>query len=170
MEFIKSNGAFESGELIIADDLHLVPNSLADKEEFLLSLYRSTRDDLAAMLAESGVLDSLISMQFRAREQQFRDSFPASKDFVILFEERPVGRVFVDQTDATIYLIDLAIFPESRSLGIGGRVIEYFAARAGRLGLQVLKHSRAKRLYDRLGFSVIAESDLYYEMEMRREE
>jgi ribosomal protein S18 acetylase RimI-like enzyme len=90
-------------------------------------------------------------------------AFPMHVDLNAEPEPDPVLRPYaVLEEDASYYICGVALFPEYRGQGMGSRFMEIAEADAGRKGL--LKTSLlvfeencgAKRLYDRLGYRVVA--------------
>ena len=140
----------------------------ADDEPFLRELYASTRADELSILdcAEQQKL-AFVEMQFNAQNQQYRTSYPDAKPSLILTDERPIGRMIVDEGDELIQ-VDIALLPEYRGQGIGSRLISALLARASAAGksvsLHVLRYNRAVQLYTRLGFSMIGQDEMYFRM------
>ena len=141
----------------------------ADDRAFLQELYASTRDDLAVL--DGDQCDTVIGLQFAARERHFADAHPDADAHIILFDARPVGRLLVDRAGASVELVDIAILPPHRNSGIGRSLVGALADDAARTGkclrLRVLRDSPAVRLYERLGFSRAAGDNVY--LEMRRD-
>lgn len=67
----------------------------------------------------------------------------------------------------------MALLPEFQGRGIGTKLIQAVMGEAAGLGLplrlQVLKANRARRLYERLGFHVYAETATHLQMSRARE-
>ncbi len=77
--------------------------------------------------------------------------------------------MYVDRRPGDIRIVDIALLPEFRGEGVGGRLLAQLmdeAAASGRkLSIHVEIHNRAAELYDRLGFAVVAEHGIYRRME-----
>ncbi|MGB3712970.1 MAG: GNAT family N-acetyltransferase [Candidatus Promineifilaceae bacterium] len=74
-----------------------------------------------------------------------------------------------------LFLAGIYLSPEWQNQGLGaviiGDVLASAKARGQRVSLQVLKVNPARRLYERLGFSIFAETDTHFKMrhfKMRR--
>ena len=133
-------------------DLFLREATLED-EPFLLEVYASTRlEELAGVGWDDNQKQAFIRMQFLARER----CYPRADNRIILLNGRPVGRMLVDKTEASILLRDIALLTEYRNAGIGSRLIQDLMKEATAAGkpveLHVVATSPAVRLYERLGF------------------
>lgn len=140
----------------------LRPESEGD-EAFLFKLYASTREDLSFLKGAQRF--ALLMMQFAAHERHYKASFPKADRKIILKEEKPIGRITSMKTESEIHLIDIALLPEHRGAGIGSTLIQGILSEASEKGLpvrlSVLKGCRAQRLYQRMSFLVVEESELY---------
>ena len=88
---------------------------------------------------------------------------------IILDDGEPCGFCRIDEHDRTLQLVEFAIDVAKQNRGIGSRVLSRFLemARAkGKLAqLNVMKtNTRAKSLYERLGFAVYAENDIQFKL------
>jgi len=139
-----------------------------DDEGFLLKLFGSTRIDEFKFLADANQIDALIGMQFNLQRRQYEAGYPDAEHNIILSDGQPVGRIFVDESEREIALVDVALIPEFRNKGIGRYLLDLLLARAAAVKkpvrLHVSKLNPARRLYERLGFSVVSEDGMYFEM------
>src|ERR1043165_2453278 len=131
-------------------------------EAFLLELYTSTRaEELAGLAWDENQKQMFLKMQFVVRER----SFGRGDHRIVLLNERPVGRLWVDRTEAAILLRDIAFLPEYRNAGIGTRLLDALKHEAAAIGkpitLHVLTSSPAVRWYERLGFVRSGEESAY---------
>ncbi len=141
-----------------------------DDGRFLEELYASTRrEEVAGWGWSEAQQDVFLHMQHAAQRQGYRARFPRADDRIIEVEGRPAGRLLVDRAEHELRLVDVALLPEFRGRGIGGRLLQSLLGEAQRadkpVRLQVLAQSRARRLYLRLGFRPVAEQTPYVEME-----
>lgn len=138
-----------------------------DDVPFFEKLYIATRrDEFASLGWDENQLEMLLKMQFNAQTQGYRMQFPDLENFVIEADGKAVGRLI---TNREVRLIDIAVLPESRNLGIGSFVLNHLIEQAEdekkAVILQVLKTNVAAfRLYQRFGFQTIGEDDLYLTM------
>lgn len=141
----------------------------SDDEAFLLKLFGSTRiDEFKFLGGGAGQIDALIKMQFNLQRQQYEAGYPDAEHNIILHDGQPIGRIFVDESEREIALVDIALMPEFRNQGIGRYLLDQLLARANAVNkpvhLHVTKLNPARRLYERLGFSIVSEDGMYFEM------
>ena len=153
------------------DAITLRPERPED-EPFLFTVYAGTRqEELDATGWPPVVREAFLNMQFKAQRQGYRSSFPQADFQIILANGNAVGRMVVNRATGEIVLVDIALMPEHRGHGIGTALLQQLVCEAeasGRpLRLSVIKGQRAGRLYQRMGFKKIGESDLRDELEWR---
>lgn len=159
--------------IVPANQSDIIIRDAADEDApFFENLYFQTRrDEFAALGWDENQLRMFLKMQFNLQTQGYLMQFPNARISVIESGETAVGRLLTDDTDAEeIRLIDIAVLPESRSRGVGSFVMSALETQARQanksIGLQVLKtNAPAIRLYERFGFNVVGENDLYLEMQ-----
>jgi ribosomal protein S18 acetylase RimI-like enzyme len=140
-------------------------------ESFLFELYASTRqEELDAWGWPPEMRRGFLAMQFKA-SQGLRSAFPDAEFQIIVVDGSNAGRLVVHRTREALHLLDIALLPQFRNAGIGSAVMQRIfgeaAATKKPLRLHVLKGNRAERLYHRLGFVKIGETELHLEMEWR---
>lgn len=138
-------------------------------EPFLINLFATTRsDELAALAWNPAQAEMFIAMQYRAQLQNYQATYPEAENKIILLNDQPVGRILVDRGAAEFLLVDISLLPEHRNAGTGGGLIRDLlleaAAASKPVKLYVVNYNPARRLYDRLGFSPIADDGMYVEM------
>jgi ribosomal protein S18 acetylase RimI-like enzyme len=111
-------------------------------------------------------------MQLAARDRSYRMYYQGLEDSVILFDNRPAGRLLVVRGEEEFRLADIALLPEYRGAGLGTALVKELMEEAERRGLplrlQVEKsNAGALRLYERLGFAAAGENDTHFQMEHR---
>ena len=89
--------------------------------------------------------------------------------YLIELADVPVGRLRVVRTDGLLEIAGLQIHPAHQNKGIGTTVISTLVAEAGdrcvAAELEVEKDNPdARRLYQRLGFTDVSETDVVYRM------
>src|SRR5215213_7051656 len=137
----------------------------------LLDVYASTRaDELAQIPWDEAQREAFLRMQLAARDRSYRMYYQGLEDSVILFEDRPAGRLLVVRGESEFRLADIALLPEYRRAGLGTALVKELMEEAGRRGLplrlQVEKwNAGARRLYERLGFATTGENDTHFQME-----
>lgn len=141
-----------------------------DDREFLYRVYASTREEEMAVAPWSlDEKEKFLRMQFDLQDRHYRDANPNAEFSIVLQDEIPVGRLYVDRRADEIHIIDIALLPECRGSGIGSEILRDVmdeaeeAAKPVRIYVQ--KGGRAIELYRRLGFDKIGDSSMYDLME-----
>jgi len=110
-------------------------------------------------------------MQYEAQRSSYLMQMPGAEYWVIRRDEMAAGRLILHRTPEKIYVVDIALIPEFRGLGIGSDLMEaiiHEASLAGKsVGLHVERFNPALRWYERLGFTVIGSGPIYLEMVWR---
>ncbi len=138
--------------------------------EFLFELYCGKRSEEFAVLGLTNQqLSSLMSMQFDAQAQSYRVEFPEAEEFLVMLDSEKIGRLIIARNDLEIRLVDITILSKYRSLGIGGKLIEELLHEGNSRKIPVClmvatDNPRAFRLYERLGFVVVSQNEMYSSM------
>lgn len=140
-----------------------------DDEGFLIALFASTRPDVGAWACGEEEKAGFLLAQYRMREHSFQTRYPGAVSSVIRAAGKDAGRICVAGTPREIRILDIALLPEWRNRGIGSAVIGGILeeARGGRLPVRLMveRFSRARPLYERMGFHIVDESGTHYLME-----
>ena len=129
-------------------------------------MYASTRaDELALTGWPEAQCRAFAEMQFNAQWQHYWLHFPQSQCQLIVagsrqdVPEQPgdcLGRLWVDRGSGRLHVLDIALLPAARGLGLGTALLLALMAEAGQRGVpltvSVEVHNPARALYDRLGF------------------
>lgn len=93
----------------------------------------------------------------------FRITFDEGISRVIQYDGQDIGFLKVRRDPQEIFLGDIVLLPEFRNQGIGTHLIRALlkeaAASEAMVWLKVLKGNPARRLYERLGFTVAEEAE-----------
>ena len=144
---------------------------------FLIDVYRSTRiEELnRAIDWTEEQKTAFILHQFNAQDDYYKKVYPDASFDVIMYDNIPVGRLYVERflLEGTIRIIDIAILPPYRRLGIGKYLINLLMEEASHLNKSITIHvevfNKALELYKRLGFEIIKETNgVYYLMEWQK--
>lgn len=141
-----------------------------DDQAFLPEVYASTRrEELALVDWDEDKKARFLQMQFAAQHQYYQDYYTETDFLIILLDELPVGRLYLARWPGEIRIVDLALLPAHRNAGIGTRILRDILAEAERAGkpvrIHVEKLNPALRLYERLGFTRIADKGVYWFLE-----
>jgi GNAT superfamily N-acetyltransferase len=143
-----------------------------EDNDFLQEVYASTREEELAPLGwTDDQKKNFVKFQFLAQKQEYQIHFSPEGHQIILCDERQAGRIWIDRKEKVILLVDIALLPEFRNLGIGTALIRNLQAEAAAIGvpvdLHVFKEDRALQLYKRLGFEITGATGVNYSMEWK---
>jgi ribosomal protein S18 acetylase RimI-like enzyme len=143
---------------------------LPKDEDFLYEVYASTRrDELDHIGWTDAEREAFLRMQFTAQQRSYLAQFPFGDFQIILWHERPIGRLYLERRTKEIRGIDIALLPAYRQLGIGTAIMQVLLDEVAHNGkpfrLHVVKSNRARRLYERLGFTTLEDDGVYLFME-----
>ena len=99
---------------------------------------------------------------------RFSANFDPSSNRIIVADGEDVGVLRLEMRNTEIFLASILIMPAYQGRGLGTAVVKDVLIQGKRMGLpvklQVLKVNPARRLYERLGFAVIGETETHYQM------
>ena len=161
-------------EFALPDGARLALRQVTDEdEEFLLSVYASTRaDELAQVPWGDEQKRQFLKWQFDLQRREYDARFPDADYSVILIDGRLAGRIWIARDDQESRVLDIAILSEFQNRGAGTLLLRRLIDESKRAG-KALRHmvfvlnQDAQRFYERLGFVVIEESGAYKHMEWR---
>jgi ribosomal protein S18 acetylase RimI-like enzyme len=142
----------------------------AEDQPFLYQVYASTRqDELAPVPWTDEQKEAFLRMQFAAQHSHYQQHYADASFDVILWDDRPAGRLYVERRDRELRIVDIALLPAYRNRGIGSRLLNELIAEANAAGKPVSIHvehnNPALRLYQRLGFQQRDTHGVYLLME-----
>jgi GNAT superfamily N-acetyltransferase len=150
------------------------PNVLREEmpmdETFLRRQYASTRAEEMAYTPWTDEQKAVfLNMQFDLQRKHYQAYHPQGDFMIVLLGEKPAGRFYLDRSAEAFLLIDIALLPEYRGLGVGGHLLKNLLAEAEAASKSVRLHvetsSRAFKLYRRLEFTPIEVQGLRLLME-----
>lgn len=130
--------------------------------EFLLKVFKESREYLA--FNENMIID-----QFKFEQQGILREYPSAKLNVIFLDNEPVGTVYINYGEVN-RILEIAILKKYRNIGIGSqiisKIIDISLKEDKDLYFSVFWFNvKAYRLYKRLGFEVIKNIGVSYEMQ-----
>jgi GNAT superfamily N-acetyltransferase len=139
---------------------------------FLAALYYSTR---AEEVAQSGWPDEMqkqfLAQQFDAQHRHYQRHYADAEWLIIERDGEAVGRLYFEDWQSQIRIIDIALIPAARGHGIGAAIFEdtfeVAQATGKKVSIYVEKNNPARSLYLRLGFEMVADEGVYDLMEWR---
>ena len=138
-------------------------------DDFLFALFAgSRRQELEAARWTKAEEDQFLYGQYRLQKASYERQFPRAEFRVVVLEQRPIGRYYVDFGSSEIRLIDITLLPEVRGKGIGSsflrRLIETSIATNRPISLHVEEANRAFHWYLRFAFRPIERHGIYIAM------
>jgi N-acetylglutamate synthase-like GNAT family acetyltransferase len=132
----------------------------ADDEEFLYGVYATTRSEEMKLVPwNEAQQEAFLRAQFIAQQEHYRGYYPQARHLVILRDGQAVGRIYVNQAEGEIKILDVTLLPEHRGAGIGTplikQILDEASASASSVAIYVETLSPAMHLFERLGFSVV---------------
>ena len=143
----------------------LRPITAAD-EGFLSDVYASTRaEELAPAPWPEEKKRAFLREQFDLQHRYYQQHYAGSRFEVIERDGEPIGRLYVARWPQEIRIVDIAVLPAHRNAGIGSALLRELmdecSAAGKRLTIHVERMNPAMRLYERLGFTEVADRGVY---------
>lgn len=151
-------------------EIVLRPVKWEEDGAFLRRVYASTRaEELAITGWSEEQKAAFCEMQFTAQDSHYRKHYPTAAFLVIENQGAPIGRLYVDRCSSELQVIDISLLAEHRGAGVGTLLLSELQSEARAAGkvvsIHVEKFNHARRLYERLGFRVKEDKDIYLLME-----
>lgn len=158
----------EPDERTVGEAVTLRPATEAD-HDFMRRLYASTREvEMTHFPFDDAQKVAFLDQQFAAQFAHYDIHYPTCERNIIVRDGRPVGRLWIDEWRDQIRLVDIALMPECRGLGIGSALVREVMDRGAAAGKPVTIHvegfNPALRLYRRLGFEHVDTNGVYFLM------
>jgi ribosomal protein S18 acetylase RimI-like enzyme len=137
-----------------------------DDLPFVTDLYASTRREEVAMTGwPADFQEQFLAQQAAAQHSHYSIHFADAEWLIIERDGEAIGRLYLRETADDLHIIDIALLPDSRGRGLGGAILEDVLDQARGLGravtIHVERNNPARSLYERLGFEVVEEGDVY---------
>lgn len=103
-------------------------------------------------------------------DEGFDIAWAGRENWLICRDDIVMGFISLSRDSKALYIRELHMLEHSRKQGAGSWVLEQMALKArgqgrGLLRLTVFKTNPARRLYQRLGLSIVGEEDCFWRME-----
>ncbi|WP_114951782.1 GNAT family N-acetyltransferase [Sphingosinicella terrae] len=137
---------------------------------FVEALYASTREEeLAATGWPAEMRRAFLTHQHDAQHRHYRAHYEGAEWLILERDGEPLGRLYLVEWSREFRIIDISLLPRARGRGLGGALLTDIlaaAAAAGkRVSIHVDVHNPARRLYERLGFTVAEDKGIHLLME-----
>lgn len=136
-----------------------------EDEPFLQTVYGDSRaEELMRVPWSVEQREAFVQMQFKAQQSHYREFFPNATHDIILVNERPAGRLYVDRRDDEIRILDISMLIAFRGQGVGSGLIkalvEEAEAEGKSINVYVENYNPSKLLFERMGFRQIADDGM----------
>jgi ribosomal protein S18 acetylase RimI-like enzyme len=137
---------------------------------FLVELYAGLREpELAHVAWDDDQKRAFVEHQYAAQDAHYRSNYPGATLDVVELDGERAGRLYVHRGPSDIRIMDIALLPAFRGLGIGTALLRTLVDEADasgrKLSIHVEANNPARALYDRLGFRPAGEHGVYVLME-----
>lgn len=155
----------------ITDEIYLRAFEKDEEDFWKEAFYDSVRSHFLSLNLPESELNNLLEFQYQAQKLDYEKNYPLISNNVILYNGERIGRLLYSTEHGDLHFIELAILTEFRSQGIGTKIIHWFFDKSRETNLPIRfyveKINPAKRLYERLGFKVVADVNTHFQMEWK---
>ncbi|WP_297417475.1 GNAT family N-acetyltransferase [Clostridium sp.] len=144
-----------------------------EESEFLLKIFKESNPELLYICGLGEEEKRVILLQqFTIETKQLMQIYPNAEFNIVMLNEEPIGKLYINYGKTADRIIEIALLEEYRGRGIGKELIEIVIKNAKKAGknvrLQVAWFNQnAYGLYKKLGFQVIENKEVFFEMEYR---
>lgn len=141
---------------------------------FVGALYASTRtEELAPTGWPEEVKSAFLEQQHQAQHRHYQAHYPGAEWLIVEKDGVAAGRIYLQEGESDIRLIDIALLPAHRRAGIGGAMIgdllEWAGASRKSISLHVEPNNPIRPFYVRVGFESLGLNGAYEAMLWRPE-
>jgi ribosomal protein S18 acetylase RimI-like enzyme len=138
--------------------------------DFLYKLYASTRtDEIKLTDWDNTQIELFLRFQFEAQLKHYLNNYKKATFEIITIQSKDAGRLYLNQDENEIRIIDISLLPEYRGKGFGSEIMGEILKNGEQLKkpvrLSVFINNPAQRFYKRLGFVKISDEPPYIQME-----
>ncbi len=137
--------------------------------DFMRRLYHAVREEeMRHFPFDEERKKAFLDQQFAAQFEHYGIHYPTCERNIVEKDGEMIGRLWIDEWQDQLRLVDIALVPECRGSGIGSKLLRDILARSVASGKPVTIHveayNPALRLYERLGFQHVDTNGIYYLM------
>jgi ribosomal protein S18 acetylase RimI-like enzyme len=153
----------------VTTSIALRPVTAAD-QHLLLEVYAGSRaPEMKLVPWTEDQKNAFLQSQFEAQQAHYEKTFSDADYSIVVVDGESVGRLWIDENDTQIRILDLAILPSKRGKGVGTSLLEDLIDRARESGrsiqVYVETYQRSVNLLARLGFRVVEDAGINRLME-----
>lgn len=157
----------------MSNDIALRSTADGDRE-FLLQVYTVSREaELSMTPWDDAQKRAFAAHQLDAQTYTYQVKYPNAAHDIILYDGKPVGRLYVDRGVEQIAILDITVLPEYRGKGIGTRLVSNLqneaAATNRSVRIYLEHHNPSQKLFRTLGFEVVPDDGIDLRFEWRSE-
>ena len=143
-----------------------------DDLPFVTELSASTRAEEVAMTGwPVEQQQAFLAQQHHAQHYHYRTFMPDAEWLIVERAGEPIGRLYLDQLEGSVRIVDISLVPAARGQGIGGAiladVIEAARSSGNGVSIHVERNNPALNLYLRMGFELVEDQGVYLLLERR---
>ena len=164
------------GWLAFRHEPRLIPSGIDfkamsdDDMAFLSELYRTTRwEEVQQAPWDDAQRTAFLEQQFTAQHTHYLSHYPHAEKLLIMKNDEPIGRIYVDRDEVSICLIDVALLPAYKHRGIGTVLLKELLTEAQQQQKKVVIHvenfNPAYAWYVKHGFQQVEDKGVYQYME-----
>lgn len=137
---------------------------------FLAALYASTRQEEMAQVPWSRAeVDAFLLHQFQLQHHHYQTHYADAHFDVVEMDGVPVGRVYVARWEKEIRLMDIALLPGFKGIGLGRALMQPLLEESWSSQRPIVLHVEHNNpvlgWYRRLGFVEVEDVGVYFRME-----
>ncbi|MBS1792006.1 MAG: GNAT family N-acetyltransferase [Acidobacteria bacterium] len=141
-------------------------SSVPEDEDFLVAVYGSTRQQELAMVPwTEEQKEAFVRFQLKAQLAHYQNEYPNAEYSIILFDDQPVGRLYIDRREDDLRIMDITLLPEHRGKGISSPIIRHLMDEASvlekRLSINLDKLSQSQPIFEHFGFNPAEDSGFH---------
>lgn len=124
----------------------------------LFEIFVSTREEILTYQNwDMKQKDFFLNQQFNLQHKAYMSNYNSAQYYIISHENRDSGRLYLDIQKKDLRIIDIALLPHARCLGIGTAIISdlltWAKKKNKKVSIHVERDNPAKSLYKKMGFT-----------------
>ena len=142
----------------------------SDDYPFLRALYRDVRQqELSVTGWPQQSIDAFCDSQFGLQDHHYRTYFPNARYYLIELEQKPIGRIYLNNDPESLWLMEISLISALRGRGLGTLLMQWLTDMADTSERPMLLHvepnNPARHMYERSGFVAQELEGAYLKME-----